>query len=52
LVGGDHDPEPKVIEARDRLKAAGNRNPLLRRLYIVVGILVDHTIAVQNDEVH
>ena len=52
LVGRDHDAIAGVVEAGDRLDAAGHRPPLLGRLDELVAVVVDDAVAVENDELH
>ena len=50
LIGRDDDAEAGVIEPRDRFEAAGNRTPLVRRLDELIAVVVDHAVAVQDDQ--
>ncbi len=50
LVGGDDDAEARVIQPRDRLEAAGNRPPFVRRLDELLAVAVDHAVAIEHDQ--
>ena len=49
LIGRDDDPIPGMIEFGDGLEAARNRLPLVRRLDELIAVLVDDTVAIEND---
>jgi hypothetical protein len=40
------------VKTGDCFKAAGYRNPFLRRFYIRSGVSIDDTIAIENDQLH
>ena len=42
--------KPGVVEPRDRLEAAGDRPPLVRRLDELVAVVIDDAVAVEDDE--
>jgi len=50
LIGRNHHPEPGVIEPGNRFQAAGDRAPFGGRLDELVAVVIDHAIAVENDE--
>src|SRR3954465_1442797 len=52
LVGGDDDAVARLREARDRLKAAIDRPPLVRRLDEFFAVLVDRAVAIEDDKLH
>ena len=52
LVGCQHHVAASLIEARDGLQAAGNRYPFVRVLDELGTIVIDHAVAIENDELH
>src|SRR5262249_4677024 len=52
LVGSDDDAVAGLVEARDRLEAALDRAPVLRRPDVVVAVVVDRPVAIEDDELH
>jgi hypothetical protein len=50
LVGRHDDPIPRVVESRDRFEATGNGYPLVHRFYIGIGILIDDSVSVEDDD--
>src|SRR5690606_2201114 len=52
LVAGPHHGEAGGGKPGDGLNAAGNGDPLVSGLDVVVGVLVDDTVPVQNDQIH
>jgi hypothetical protein len=52
LIGrNDHMPSG-TVKIGDCFKAAGYRNPFLRRFYIRSGVFIDDTITIENDQLH
>ena len=39
-----------MAQARYRLEAAGNRPPFLRRLDELITVAIDHTVAIEDDQ--
>src|SRR5258706_351619 len=52
LIRRDHDAPPGLREARDRLEAPRNRPPFVGMLDELVAVVIDHAIAVEDDEFH
>ena len=52
LIGGHRHMPARLIEPRNRLQRAGQRQPFLRRFHIIVPIHIDRAIAVEDDEFH
>ena len=49
LVGRDDDPIPRMTEFGDCLEAAWNRLPFIRRFDELIAVLIDDTVAIEND---
>jgi hypothetical protein len=52
LVGRHHHAIAPLRQAGDRLQAAGQRTPLVRRLDELVAVVVDDAVAVEDDQLH
>src|SRR5262249_11119934 len=52
LVGRHHHVIARLGEARDRLEAARDGFPLLRALDVRIAVVIDHAVAVEDDELH
>jgi hypothetical protein len=52
LIGGNGDGVACLAEGCNGINAARDRYPLVRRLDVVVGVFVDDTIPIQNDQLH
>src|SRR5882724_7831674 len=52
LIGRHHHTIIGLVQARNRLQAAGNRLPFFRALDELIGIEIDDTVAVENNEFH
>ena len=50
LVGNDDHPEARPVQTSNRLEAPRNGLPLVDRLDVVVGVLVDDAVAVEQNE--
>src|SRR5258706_33521 len=52
LIRRDHDAPPGLREPRDRLEAPRDRPPLVGMLDELVAVVIDHAVAVEDDELH
>ena len=52
LVGGDGNPVTPPGQRADGLQASGNRLPVRDAADVVIGVLVDNTVAIQDDQGH
>ena len=52
LIGCNGDCVTRLAERCNGLYAAGDGHPLLSRLDVIVGVFVDDTIPVENDQLH
>ncbi len=52
LVGADRDTDAVAVEARDRRCGAGDEHELARAFDEIGAILVEHAIAVEQNELH
>ena len=52
LVGGQHYMAAGLIETSDGFQAAGNRYPFVRVLDERRAVVIDHAVAVEDDEFH
>ena len=52
LIGGHHHAVAPLIQSRDRFQAAGNGLPFLGGFDELRRVMIDHAIAVEDDEFH
>ena len=52
LIAGDNHVKARLIQPRNRIQTAGNRSPLLRAFDVGRAVVVDHAVAIENDQLH
>jgi hypothetical protein len=52
LVGGDYNGVAGLFEQRHGIHAAGQGNPFVFGFHKIVAVLVEHAVAVEDDEFH
>ena len=50
LIGRDDDAIARLVQSRDRFEAAGNRPPLVGRFDELLAVVIDHAIAIEDDQ--